>query len=200
MRDAMRDGDALRRDTLRMVLSAAHNAQVAARRPLTDDELLAVLAKEAKTRRESIEAFTSAGRVDLADKERAEADIIAAYLPAALTEDELRVMVGEAIAATGATSARDLGKVMGTLSPRSGVARTAGSSRASSHRSSRGSTWRRMAMGVVGAGSPRPRHAGTSLEPPRRLHPTGRRPLPGRDRAAHGRAHGGARPVPHLDG
>lgn len=118
MRDAMRDGDALRRDTLRMVLSAAHNAQVAARRPLTDDELLAVLAKEAKTRRESIEAFTSAGRADLADKERAEADIIAAYLPAALTEDELRVMVGEAIVATGATSARDLGKVMGTLSPR----------------------------------------------------------------------------------
>lgn len=115
---AMRDGDALRRDTLRMVLSAAHNAQVAARRPLTDDELVGVLSREAKTRRESIEAFTSAGRQDLADKERAEADIIAAYLPAALTEDELRAMVAEAIAATGATSARDLGKVMGALSPR----------------------------------------------------------------------------------
>lgn len=118
MKDAMRDGDALKRDTLRMVLSAAHNAQVAARRPLTDVELLGVLAKEAKTRRESIEAFTSAGRTDLADKERAEADIIAVYLPAALTEDELRAMVAEAIASTGATSARDLGKVMGALSPR----------------------------------------------------------------------------------
>jgi uncharacterized protein YqeY len=118
MKDAMRDGDALKRDTLRMVLSAAHNAQVAARRALTDDELLVVLAKEAKTRRESIEAFTSAGRTDLADKERAEADIIAAYLPAALSEDELRAMVAEAIAATGATSARDLGKVMGALSSR----------------------------------------------------------------------------------
>lgn len=117
MKTAMRDGDALRRDTLRMVLSAAHNAQVAARRPLTDDELVGVLSKEAKARRESIEAFTQAGRTDLADKERAEADIIAAYLPAALSEDELRAMVAEAIAATGATSARDLGKVMGRLSP-----------------------------------------------------------------------------------
>jgi uncharacterized protein YqeY len=117
MTTAMRDGDALKRDTLRMVLSAAHNAQVAARRPLSDDELVAVLAKEAKARRESIEAFTSAGRKDLADKERAEADIIGAYLPAALSEDELRAMVADAIAATGATSVRDLGKVMGRLSP-----------------------------------------------------------------------------------
>jgi uncharacterized protein YqeY len=118
MTTAMRDGDALKRDTLRMVLSAAHNAQVAARRPLSDDELIGVLSKEAKTRRESIEAFTAVGRTDLADKERAEADIIAVYLPAALTEDELRTMVAEAISATGATSARDLGKVMGQLSPR----------------------------------------------------------------------------------
>jgi uncharacterized protein YqeY len=117
MTNAMRDGDALRRDTLRMVLAAAHNAQVAARRPLTDDELVGVLSKEAKTRRESIEAFTSAGRTELAAKERAEADIIAAYLPAALTDDELRTMVTDAIAATGASSARDLGKVMGRLSP-----------------------------------------------------------------------------------
>lgn len=117
MTTAMRDGDALKRDTLRMVLAAAHNAQVAARRPLTDDELVGVLSREAKTRRESIEAFTKVGRADLADKERAEADIIAAYLPAALTEDELRAMVTEAIAATGASSARDLGKVMGRLSP-----------------------------------------------------------------------------------
>ncbi len=117
MTTAMRDGDALRRDTLRMVLAAAHNAQVAARRPLTDDELLGVLSKEAKTRRESIDAFTSAGRADLADKERAEAEVIAGYLPAALSEDELRAMVAEAITTTGASSARDLGKVMGCLSP-----------------------------------------------------------------------------------
>ena len=117
MTTAMRDGDALKRDTLRMVLAAAHNAQVAARRPLTDDELVGVLAKEAKSRRESIQAYTSVGRSDLAEKERAEADIIAAYLPAALTEDELRTLIADAISVTGATSARDLGKVMGRLSP-----------------------------------------------------------------------------------
>jgi uncharacterized protein YqeY len=117
MTTAMRDGDALKRDTLRMVLAAAHNAQVAARRPLTDDELVGVLSREAKTRRESIEAFSKAGRDDLAAKERAEADVIAAYLPAALSEDELHALVTEAIAATGASSARDLGKVMGRLSP-----------------------------------------------------------------------------------
>jgi uncharacterized protein len=116
MTTAMRNGDALRRDTLRMVLAAAHNAQVAARRPLTDDELVGVLAREAKTRREAIEAFSEAGREDLAAKERAEADLIATYLPAALSEDELQAMVAEAIEATGASSARDLGKVMGRLS------------------------------------------------------------------------------------
>jgi uncharacterized protein YqeY len=116
MTTAMRDGDVLTRDTLRMVLAAAHNEQVAARRPLTDDELVGVLAKEAKSRRESIEAFEQAGRSDLADKERAEAEVIAGYLPAALTEDELRALVSDAITATGATSARDLGKVMGRLS------------------------------------------------------------------------------------
>jgi uncharacterized protein YqeY len=117
MTTAMRGGDALRRDTLRMVLAAAHNAEVAARRPLSDDEVLRVLAREAKTRRESIEAFSQAGRSDLADKERAEAEIISGYLPAALSDDELRAMVADAITATGATSARDLGKVMGRLSP-----------------------------------------------------------------------------------
>ena len=118
MTTAMRDGDALKRDTLRMVLAAAHNAQVATRRPLSDDEVVGVLSREAKTRRESIDAFTKVGRTDLADKERAEADIIAVYLPAALSEDELRGLVADAIAATGATSARDLGKVMGWLTPR----------------------------------------------------------------------------------
>jgi uncharacterized protein YqeY len=117
MTTAMRGGEALRRDTLRMVIAAAHNAEVAARRPLSDDELLGVLVKEAKTRRESIEAYTQAGRPDLADKERAEVDIISVYLPAALTEDELQAMIAEAIAATGAASARDMGKVMGRLSP-----------------------------------------------------------------------------------
>lgn len=118
MKTAMRQGDALTRDTLRMALSSAHNAEVAARRPLTDDEFIGVLTKETKSRRESIDAYQKIGRDDLADKERAESDVLAVYLPQQLSDDEVRALVAEAIAATGATSARDLGKVMGWLSPR----------------------------------------------------------------------------------
>lgn len=114
----MRQGDALTRDTLRMVLSSAHNAEVAARRPLTDDEFVGVLTKESKSRRESVEAFEAAGRADLADKERAEVAIIARYLPEQLSQEEIGTLIEQAIRETGATSARDLGKVMGWLSPR----------------------------------------------------------------------------------
>jgi uncharacterized protein YqeY len=115
---AMRGGDALRRDVLRMVASAAYNLEKREGRPLTDDEYLAVLSREVKTRRESVEAFRSGGRIDLAEKEEAEIAIIGEYLPAALTEDEIAALVREGIAATGASSARDMGKVMGWLAPR----------------------------------------------------------------------------------
>ena len=80
---AIRDRDELRRDTLRMAISAAYNTQKAAGRELTDDEVLAVLTREVKTRRESIDAYTAAGRTDAAAKEQAEIEIISAYLPAA---------------------------------------------------------------------------------------------------------------------
>ena len=115
---AMRGGDALRRDVLRMVASAAYNLEKREGRPLTDDEFLAVLSREVKTRRESVEAFRSGGRDDLAEKEEAEVAIIGEYLPAALTEDEIATLVHQGIAATGASSARDMGKVMGWLAPR----------------------------------------------------------------------------------
>ena len=114
----MRSGDSLRRDVLRMAANAAYNVEKKQQRPLTDDEFLAVLTREVKTRRESVEAYTGAGRPELAAKEQAEIDILAEYLPQALTEAEIAALVDEAIAATGATSARDLGKVMGWLSPR----------------------------------------------------------------------------------
>jgi uncharacterized protein YqeY len=114
----MRGGDALRRDVLRMATSAAYNVEKKNQHPLTDDEFLAVLAREVKTRRESVDAFTKAGRQDLADKEQSEIDILSEYLPQALTEDEIRALIAQGIAETGATSARDLGKVMGWLSPR----------------------------------------------------------------------------------
>jgi uncharacterized protein YqeY len=115
---AMRSGDELRRDTLRMVTSAAQYAEKNQRRPLTEDEFLAVLAREVKTRRESVEAFRGGGREDLATKEEAEIAILQGFLPAGLSDDELRLLVDEAVRATGAASARDLGKVMGYLVPR----------------------------------------------------------------------------------
>jgi uncharacterized protein YqeY len=118
MTAAMRSGDVLRRDVLRMATSAAYNVEKQQRRPLTDDELLAVLAREVKTRRESVEAFRAGGREDLVAKEEAEIAVLQGYLPRALSEDELAALVDEAIVATGAGSARDLGRVMGWLAPR----------------------------------------------------------------------------------
>jgi uncharacterized protein len=114
----MRGGDALRRDVLRMAANSAYNVEKRNQRPLTDDEFLAVLTREVKTRRESVDAYTKAGRADLAAKEQSEIDILAEYLPQALTEAEIAALIDEAITATGAASARDLGKVMGWLSPR----------------------------------------------------------------------------------
>lgn len=115
---AMRSGDALRRDTLRMAKNAIYNAEKRDRRAYAEDELAAILAREVKTRRESIEAFEQGGRPDLVAKEAAEIEILAEFLPKALTPAELDALVTEAIAATGAASPRDMGKVMGWLSPR----------------------------------------------------------------------------------
>ena len=115
---AMRSGDTLRRDTLRMASNALYLVEKRERRPLTDDEELQVLGREVKTRRESVDAYTAAGRADLAAKEQAEIAILSGYLPAALSEDELAALVDQALAETGAASPRDIGKVMGWLSPR----------------------------------------------------------------------------------
>ncbi len=115
---AMRSGDALRRDVLRMVQNTIYNTEKAKHVTLTEDEVLGVVTKEVKTRRESVEAFRKGGREDLAAKEEAEIAILNDYLPQQLTDDELRALVYQAIAEAGATSARDLGKVMGVLSPR----------------------------------------------------------------------------------
>jgi uncharacterized protein YqeY len=114
----MRGGDALRRDVLRMAANSAYNVEKRNQKPLTEDEFLAVLTREVKTRRESVEAYTKAGREDLAAKEQAEIAILDEYLPAALSEAEIGSLLDEAIAATGATNPRDMGKVMGWLSPK----------------------------------------------------------------------------------
>jgi hypothetical protein len=115
---AMRSGEALRRDVLRMVTSAAYNVEKRQGRPLTEDEFLAVLTREVKTRRESVEAFRLGSRQDLVDKEESEIAILADYMPKGLTEADLTSLVRDGIAATGAASARDMGKVMGWLAPR----------------------------------------------------------------------------------
>jgi uncharacterized protein len=115
---AMRSGDALRRDVLRMAQNAAYTIEKRDRRELTDDDYAAILAREVKTRRESVEAFRNGGREDLAAKEEAEIAILSEYLPQQLSEAEIQALVDEGIAVTGASSARDLGKVMGWLAPR----------------------------------------------------------------------------------
>ena len=115
---AMRSGDALRRDVLRMAQNSIYNIEKARKVTLSEDEILGVLTREVKTRRESVEAFRAGGREDLMAKEEAEIAILKDYLPQPLTEDELRALVDEGVAATGASSARDLGKVMSWLSPR----------------------------------------------------------------------------------
>jgi uncharacterized protein len=115
---AIRDRDELRRDTLRMAIAAAYNAEKAARRELTDDEVIAVLAREVRTRRESIEAFAAAGRKDAAEREKAELEIVSGYLPAQIGEDELNSLVRETIEQVGASSPRDMGKVMAVLVPK----------------------------------------------------------------------------------
>jgi uncharacterized protein len=114
----MRSGDSLRRDVLRMATNSAYNLEKSRGHELSDEELIDVVGREVKTRRESVEAFRRGGRDDLAAKEEAEIAILREYLPQPLSAAELDILVDEAIAATGATTSRDLGKVMGWLSPR----------------------------------------------------------------------------------
>jgi uncharacterized protein YqeY len=114
--------DQRRSSTLRMVLTAVSNAEVAGKqsRELTDEDVVAVLTSEAKKRREAAEAFADAGRPEQAEKERAEAAIIADYLPEQLSEDEVEALVTEAIDELGVREdgIRAMGKVMGVLTPR----------------------------------------------------------------------------------
>lgn len=118
MRDSMRARDEQRTQTLRMAMAAAHNQRIARGRDLTDEEVVDVLSKQVKQRRESIAMFRDAGREDRAAAEEAEAAILAEFLPEQLSEDEIVSLARAAIAETGASSPSDMGRVMGTLSPR----------------------------------------------------------------------------------
>lgn len=117
MRTSMKAQDVARRDTLRFALAAIHNDEVTRRRELTDDEVVQVLGKQAKMRRESIEAFEKGGRAELVAKEKAELAILEAYLPQQMGRDEIAALARAAIAETGAASPADQGKVMQKLMP-----------------------------------------------------------------------------------
>jgi uncharacterized protein len=114
LHDAMRARDTVRSGTLRMTLTAITNAEVAGdeARELSDDEVLKVVAKEAKKRKEAAAAFTGAGRPELAATEEAELLVLEGYLPAQLDDEALRAIVDRAVAATGATGMPQLGMVM----------------------------------------------------------------------------------------
>jgi uncharacterized protein len=117
---AMKARDELTTATLRMALTAVTNEEVAGQtaRELSDDEVLRVLAREGKKRREAAEAFDSAGRTELAARERAEGSVLDTYLPTQLTDDDLTALVAAAIAESGATTARDMGAVMKVAVPK----------------------------------------------------------------------------------
>ena len=112
---AIRERDELRRDALRMAIAAAYNAEKQARRPLTDDEVIAVLGREVKTRRESIEARVAAGQAETAAQEQAGLEIIEGYLPEQLSDPDLERLATETIDELGATSPREMGRVMAGL-------------------------------------------------------------------------------------
>ena len=117
--EAIRSRDELTSGTIRMVLSALTNEEVSGKeaRVLTDDEVITVLSREAKKRREASEAFETAGRADKAALEKAEGEVIAKYLPAQLSIEDIKKMIADAIAVTGAAGPADMGKVMGAVKP-----------------------------------------------------------------------------------
>jgi uncharacterized protein YqeY len=115
---AMRSGETLRRDTLRMALSSLALVEKELKRDATDDEVLGVIVKAVKTRKESVDAYTAANRPDLAEGENAEIAILSTYMPEQLSDADVDALVAEAISTTGAASAKEMGKVMGWLGPK----------------------------------------------------------------------------------
>jgi uncharacterized protein YqeY len=119
MTAALKGKEELRLSTLRMVLSAISTEEVAGKsaRELSDDEVLKVVAREAKKRREAAEAFEAAGRAELAERERAEGEVLAGYLPAQLSDDELTALVLAAVESSGESGPKAIGAVMKIVTP-----------------------------------------------------------------------------------
>ena len=118
--EAIRGRDEITSGTIRMVLTAITNEEVAGKeaRVLSDEEVITVLSREGKKRREASEAFENAGRADKAALEKSEGEVIAKYLPAQLSEADIAAIIADAIASTGAQDPGDMGKVMGAVKPK----------------------------------------------------------------------------------
>ncbi len=118
LKEALKSGDRLSVSVLRLLKSALKNKEIQKGKALTDDDILTVLSSQAKQIRESIAEYEKAGREDLASKEKAELAVLQRYLPEQLTEDELLRLIKETIEETGASSPKDIGRVMKALMPR----------------------------------------------------------------------------------
>ena len=118
MKTAMRAKDKERLGTIRLILAAIKQKEIDERITLTDTDILAVLDKMVKQRRDSITQFQQAGRQELADKENAEVTVIQEYMPAAMGESEVDAIIAEAITTVGASSPQDIGKIMGLIKPK----------------------------------------------------------------------------------
>ena len=118
LKAAMRGGEVARRDTIRLLLAALKQREVDERKVLTDADVLGIIEKMLKQRRDSISQFEQGGRQDLADKEKQELVLLQAYMPQALGADEIVAAVAAAVAETGAAAPSDMGKVMAVLKPK----------------------------------------------------------------------------------
>ncbi|MGH2451079.1 MAG: GatB/YqeY domain-containing protein [Candidatus Limnocylindria bacterium] len=117
LRTATKARDVTRRETLRLALSAIHNEEIARRSDLDDDAVVGIVQRQAKMRRESIEAFGKGGRPELVAQETAELGVLESYLPSQLGRDEIQELARQAIVESGATGVREQGKVMQRLMP-----------------------------------------------------------------------------------
>ena len=118
LKTAMRSGETVRRDTIRLLTAALKQREVDERKTLTDGDVLAVIEKMIKQRRDSISQFEQGGRQDLADKEKQELTLLQTYMPQAMGEDELAAAIAAAVSESGAAGPADMGKVMAVLKPR----------------------------------------------------------------------------------
>jgi len=118
MKQAMKAGEKFRLSTIRMVRASIKNQEIELRRPLNDDEVLQVVSRDLKQRRDSLQDFERAGREDLVEQMKGEIEIISQYLPKQLNEEEIKAIVMQTIQETGASSKADMGKLMGALMPK----------------------------------------------------------------------------------